>query len=66
MGTVLMVLGYGWMLVGLVTCAGATSAPAGQSDAALGVTAILTMLVFVLPGGVVGALGQHLNRKRHD
>jgi|ERR1039458_3816797 hypothetical protein len=62
MPTILMIIGFGWALLGFGNLVGMFSQGVGTGIATLGL--LVNMLLFVLPGLVVGGLGYHMMNRR--
>lgn len=65
MGTLLAIVGFGWAALGLANLIGMfTKIGANQTGiATLGL--MINVLLFVLPGLIVGGIGLMLRRRRH-
>ena len=62
MGTLLQVIGFGWALLGFGNLVGMFSKDIGQGLQILGL--MFNVLLFILPGLVVGGLGTVMNNRR--
>jgi len=63
MGLLLMVIGYGWAVIGLGNIVMYDNFQTA-SDAAVGFLFMFNVLLFILPGLVVGAMGQNMRKKQ--
>jgi len=66
MGTVLLVIGLGWALLGVLNLVGGLGEleKQGFGDTAKGFALIFNMTLLILPGLVLAGIGQGLRRRR--
>ena len=63
MGLLLMVVGYGWALLGLANIVTHPGWATGSSETSIAISIIINAVLFILPGLVVGAMGGLLRKK---
>lgn len=63
MAVLMMIIGYGWALLGVFNIVMYDNFQTA-SDGALGFLLMFNVLLFILPGLVVGSLGQNMKKKQ--